>query len=155
MATRSDLVNHQTRFPDVSLISDRNQSESLLRPGRAQVIVLIHEGACADCQAYLQSLNHESHEFSAWGADVAVITPALNPEVRAVSDSFRLFIDSHGQLALETGVTAPALLIVDQWGDVKEARSATERHNFPAVADVVSWTRYLGIQCPECEGEAL
>jgi hypothetical protein len=155
LATRSDLVNHHSRFPDIPLVSDRDRSESLLRPGRAQVIVLIHEGACADCLAYLQSLNHERAEFAAWGADVAVITPALNPEVRSVADSFPVFIDAHGQLALHTGLTAPALLIVDQWADIKEARSATERHDFPVVAEVVSWTRYLGIQCPECEGEAL
>ena len=52
------------------------------------------------------------------------------------------------------GMRAPAVLVLDQWGEVKET-IAVARHEFPERTALVAWARYLATQCPECEGEAL
>lgn len=49
----------------------------------------------------------------------------------------------------------PALAIADQWGEVHAGVAAGAEHRWLAVAEVADWLRYLAMQCPECEGEAL
>ena len=49
---------------------------------------------------------------------------------------------------------APAVAVIDQWGDITDVHAAGPDHAFAAVSEVVSWARFLAVQCPECEGEA-
>ena len=53
------------------------------------------------------------------------------------------------------GIPAPAVLIADQWGELFVVEPAGDDHGFIEPDEVVSWLRYLAIQCPECQGEAL
>lgn len=48
------------------------------------------------------------------------------------------------------GVTAPAVLVADRWGEINHVdRSAS----LPSSADVIARVEYVQQRCPECEGE--
>jgi hypothetical protein len=141
-ADRSELIDRKRRLPDLI--------EPLLRPGRAAVAILPHHH-CEDCQRYLESLNDVLAELASWDADVTVITP----QPLTWEPLLRCLIDADGAFASEAGISAPAVVIVDQWRDIKDVREAGETHDFPNPDELVSWARFLATQCPECEGEAL
>jgi hypothetical protein len=48
-----------------------------------------------------------------------------------------------------------AVLIADQWGELRYVSPDGGGHSFPTPEEVTGWLRFLSIQCPECEGEAL
>jgi hypothetical protein len=48
------------------------------------------------------------------------------------------------------GVDPPAVVVVDEWGEVYFSLRATG-HDLPEVHDVIDWVRFVAIQCPECE----
>ena len=84
--------------------------------------------------------------------EILVIAPAGD----AARDSiFPLLHDPEAQVVSALGVRAPAVVIADQWGEVHETREAGGEHRFPTETEIEDWLRYLAIQCPECEGEAL
>jgi hypothetical protein len=102
----------------------------LLRHGRGLVLFSPHDRACAECERYAAQLKRISPELDSWGTDVAINVRDLE-------------------------VALPAVLIVDQWGDIKASRTDAEQHDLLTPAEIESWARYLGTQCPECEAESL
>ena len=42
------------------------------------------------------------------------------------------------------------VIIADEWGDIYHARSVAA-HEFPDIPEIEEWTRFVAIQCPECE----
>jgi hypothetical protein len=47
-----------------------------------------------------------------------------------------------------------AVVIADQWGEVRMAEAAGPSHRFEAGDEIVQWLRFIAIECPECQGEA-
>ena len=43
------------------------------------------------------------------------------------------------------------LAVVDEWDEVYHVATIGADHDFPDLADVVEWVRFVAIQCPECE----
>ena len=52
------------------------------------------------------------------------------------------------------GMTAPAALVADRWGEIVYVASAAEPAQLPAADELVEWLEYVPNRCPECEGEA-
>lgn len=52
------------------------------------------------------------------------------------------------------GLTAPGAIVVDRWGEVVFAETATNVAALPAAEVLVEWLRFVDHACPECEGEA-
>src|SRR5690606_41996563 len=100
----------------------------------ATVLVTVHPD-CAECSAYLESLRDVQGRVEEW--DGRVIAARATEELAAA------------------GVPAPAVLIADQWGELFVVEPAGADHAFIEPDEVVAWLRYLAIQCPECQGEAL
>lgn len=138
---RDELVNPAGRLPDLTLPSAPDGAPHRLRaPGRlSRVLVLVHGPECEGCAAYARELEGEREEIRAWDGRVLLVGPGEDPE---------------GRLAAALGLRPPAVVVADRWGQVHEAREAGEGHDFLPVAEIVSWLRYLAIQCPECQGEA-
>ena len=51
------------------------------------------------------------------------------------------------------GVSAPAIVIADRWGEVVFAAEAGDVAGLPSPDDLIEWVRYTLNKCPECEGE--
>jgi hypothetical protein len=158
MTDRSNLITTRNRLPNVSLSSVRGNPEHLLRAGRSLVLILIHDDACMACREYLNEINETSSELAEWNADVAVIVPRRKDDrtfQTPAGSSFRWLNDSEHRIEDAAAVTRPAVLIVDQWREIKQNRAAGSNHSLLRASEIVSWVRYLGTQCPECEGETL
>lgn len=52
------------------------------------------------------------------------------------------------------GVTGPAAIVADKWGEVVYATTAASVSELPSPEDLFDWIEYLRSQCPECEGES-
>jgi hypothetical protein len=53
-----------------------------------------------------------------------------------------------------TGVTGPAVVIADRWGEIAFIREGKSVADLPDVDTIVDWLRHVQNRCPECEGEA-
>jgi hypothetical protein len=148
---RSQLTDRNRHLPDVPLVSASGAPESLLRHGRALLVIVLHDVNCRNCLRYIESLGAINDELNSWDMDVAVVAPdAMSPK-----KAFRCFVDAESRFAKALGGKLPTVIVVDQWGDVKELHEAGDPHTFPSAAALVAWARYLATQCPECEGESL
>jgi peroxiredoxin len=153
MAARDELVNPGRRLPDLALASATGAVHRLRGGGRrSPVLVLVHAGRCAVCDAFVRGLAAAAAALRAWDGEVLVIAPAGEP---ARASGFPLLHDPEARVASALGVRAPAVVIADQWGEVHEAREAGDEHRFPTEVEIEQSLQYLAIQCPECQGEAL
>lgn len=151
MTNRAQLTDRQRHLPDIDLISSTSKHEPLLRHGRALLVVALHDVTCRLCNEFLRSLREVNDELNSWDMDVAVIAP----DTAVAEKTLRWFVDADSMFAQAMAIDAPAVLVVDQWRDVKELYEVGDNHNFPEAAALVAWARYLATQCPECEGESL
>lgn len=135
MATAASLETGK-RLPLIQVQPlDGDALVPLRRTGRlATVLVTVHPG-CETCAAYLDGLARVQTEMEEW--DGRLIATHVSDELAAA------------------GIPAPAVLIADQWGELFVVEPAGDDHAFIEPDEVVSWLRYLAIQCPECQGEAL
>jgi hypothetical protein len=53
------------------------------------------------------------------------------------------------------GKAGAAAVVADPWGEVRFRHHGGAAHDLPDPAELVDWARFIAIQCPECEGEAL
>lgn len=158
---RAELTNPQRRLPDLSLASVPEGVLQPVRPRgrRAPVVVLVHGSGCAPCRAYLDLLAAANASLQEWDGCVRVVLPGSVEATRPLHAErqlpFAMLADPEQRLARACRVAPPAVVIADQWGEIHSCTSAGPEHEWPAPAEVVEWLRYLAIQCPECEGEAL
>ncbi|HXW04037.1 MAG TPA: hypothetical protein VD833_02310 [Vicinamibacterales bacterium] len=52
------------------------------------------------------------------------------------------------------GLTPPAVLVADRWGEVAWVDAQPDLARLAAPAEVLEWLRHVQQRCPECEGEA-
>ena len=151
---RSRLTQQRKRIPDLSLESDAGRFSLLPRRG-SLVLLLVHDESCGACRQYFEQLSRESTELAVWDSAIAVVVPAarVKSDVTQAS-SARILYDPDRRVETLIEARAPAVAIIDQWGDITDVHAAGPDHAFPAATEVVSWARFLGTQCPECEGEA-
>jgi peroxiredoxin len=154
---RIGLTQPSRRIPDFAFATRSGTPRSLRPAGRrSPVLVLVHPGACEACAAFIGRLRAASEMLHAWDGDVLVITPeTLGDSGNASAERFPLLSDPEQRLASALAIAPPAVVIADQWGEVHEITEAGDEHRFSGVDEIESWLRYLAIQCPECQGEAL
>lgn len=156
---RSHLTNPATRLPSVSLVPLSDGEPRLLRaPSRASlVLLLVHSRRCSGCLAYIEQLARGASELADWDAHVCIVVPESDDDgaqlTRAAS-TFTVLTDPEHRLEGALSIAPAALFVVDQWEQIHETFKSDD-HSFPEPAELVRWARYLAIQCPECEGEAL
>jgi hypothetical protein len=121
---------------------------------RATVLVTVH-AECTECATYLDELEGHADEMRAWDGRVVAVTAGDSAAVPGGDRGFvKLARDVASRLE-QRGVPRTGMVIADQWGEIFAVEAADDNHSFPAVAEVVGWLRFLAIQCPECQGEAL
>jgi len=154
-----DLKLGTRRLPELELASVPGGAPTPLRPpGRVSpVIVLVHGAGCEGCRAYLRQLAAASDDVADWDGRVIVVVPA-SPDSAAIgvdARTFALLADPERALAARLGLAGAAVVVADPYGEIHHVADAAAGHDLPAAPEVVQWLRYLAVQCPECQGEAL
>ncbi len=155
------LTNPGGKLPDVSLpVAGRDLSRRARGSRRrAPVLVLLDRADCEACWLYVAQLADLHGDIVDWAGEVLIVAPeSLTAERLAahpLPDTFSVLEDPDHRLARGLRIEPPAVVIADQWAVVRHVETAGPDHRFLEVREVVEWLRYMAIECPECEGEAL
>jgi hypothetical protein len=148
--SRSDLINPPRKVPELTLHTAHGERCGLKPRGHGSAVLLFLHADCARCETFVSALASERKEIASWNGDVRIVSCAA-----AHSDTpFEVLLDEGSRAARALAIEAPAILIVDRWGEIHESAEGGEDHAFLPVVSVVEWVRHLATQCPECEGEA-
>ena len=148
--SRSDLINPPRRVPDLALETSSGERGTLKPSSHGSLVLLFLSDDCTGCDEWLSRFAAAMPEIESWKGEVRVVVPSLPGR----ESSFKTLIDRESKAASAIAVEPPAVVIVDQWGEIHEAAEAGEAHAFLPLESIVEWVRYLATQCPECEGEA-
>jgi hypothetical protein len=145
------------RMPPLLLqAADNGKAVALREESRVATVLVILHGGCEPCAEYLAAITQRSTEIREWDGRVVAAVVGSQPSMpEPVRDSVvQVTVDADEQLQ-QSGAATPAVLIADQWGELFMVEGAGTAHAFPEPGEIVEWLRYLAIQCPECQGEAL
>jgi hypothetical protein len=51
------------------------------------------------------------------------------------------------------GISAPAVVIADRWGEIIFAVQTSDVADLPPAQELIEWLNHMRNRCPECEGE--
>lgn len=150
------------RLPDLRLPSASGGAPiPLVPPGgrRVPIILAVHDAGCADCRAFARALAAADAELREWDAHVVFVVPGDVDEAARFADGeslpFAVVADEARRVWTRMGMEGAAAIVADPWGEVRMRHVAGSGHDLPAAAELVDWARFVAMQCPECEGEAL
>jgi peroxiredoxin len=160
MKTRDGAVTAGDLLPDLEFQAADGVSTSLRVRGRfAAVVVLVHDAECDACKRYLAALAAADAQHREWDGHVVALVPMRPEQVAecrtAASLPYSVLPDPERRAWTALGLTGAAVLIADQWGELRYVSPGGAGHSFPTAEEVTEWLRFLAIECPECEGEAL
>jgi hypothetical protein len=154
-----EQLDRGDRLPEITLAAAGDGGEFVLRPRNRQALVVLtlHGGECGECARALSDLMASAAEMREWdGHVIAVVAGERVPAgIRAAQRDGCVVVSDAGRALTTRGIPTPAVLIADQWGELALVHDAGESHDFPTPDEIVEWLRFLAIQCPECQGEAL
>jgi hypothetical protein len=145
------------RLPDTPLAPLAGGAAVALRAHRqATVLVLLPTTPSAADAAYLRELAAAEPALRGWdGRVVVVLAGAADLEAlaaaRATLDPLALPLpvvaDASDTIARAAGVTAPALVVADQWGEVYAALAVGPDRPWLPVGEIEEWLRFLAVRC--------
>lgn len=144
------------RLPDLRLPAVPGGESTPIRSPRREggVVLLLHAADCSGCLAYLERLAESEESLREWEARVIAIAPDAASIPATLP--FRVLSDREGRFERISRLAPGSLVIADQWGEVFHVHDGVPgEHAFPGPPEVVEWMRFVAIQCPECQGEAL
>jgi peroxiredoxin len=144
-----------TLLPSVSLAATPDGELVDLRGGRGpRVLVLMHAGACDGCQDFLRQIAPIATEVAEWGGRLLVVPEPEEDHDALLGEAppgMRVLSDPEQTVARDLGLTGAAVVIADEWGEIYFAAQSGTGHRLPLPEEIVSWVRFIAIQCPECE----
>jgi|SRR5687767_10262260 len=126
MLTRGDAVPHF----HVTSVDQRDISYATIWQHRSLVLVALGDSESKAGRAYAEAVMALASRFAAHDAECIVTRDAVD------------------------GVAAPAVLVADRWGEIVHLATAASVDGLPPPGDLLDWTHYVQMRCPECEGEA-
>lgn len=155
--SRSTLTNPSRRLPHLRLPAvDSGAEVPLIWRRTGPILLFLHRRDCSVCRAYANEVAVAIDEISEWDGRPLIILPedADRSMQRAGGSQIPILEDRRQRLTESLSITAPAIVIADQWGEIYERHEAGEGHDFRTPDELVGWARTLATKCPECEGEA-
>ncbi len=120
---------------------------------RTNVVIFLYHGPdCPACREYLRALAQaarqlrEEDETAVLAIGPSVFTPGVP---RTPAFPIPLLIDNVGATAAEEGVTVPALVVADRFGELWAAWVGGEEHQLPSLPEIRAWLDLIQLQCPE------
>jgi hypothetical protein len=147
--TIDDDEPRRARIPDIALPPLAGGASVPLRMRRmGTVLVLLGAVPRPGDAAWLASLVEVEPSLREWdGRVVVVVQPgAAVPELLGMEHVIPTVVDDAGRVARAAGVSAPALVVTDQWGEV---HVAVEAHGAPWMppSELERWVRFLAVRC--------
>jgi hypothetical protein len=139
------------RVPAVRLRTWSSDEPFDLRPSRGPRVFVVVDNPCRDeCVRYLHEIASEREAVQSWGGDIVVVSPrsAGSCGERLSATGLPVLKDPE----LVPGDGEPAIVVVDEWGEVYYASGSEATHDPVSPEEVVEWVKFVSIQCPECEG---
>jgi peroxiredoxin len=145
-----------TLLPSVSLASAPDGELVELRGGRGpRVLILVHAGTCHGCQDFLRQIAVVATRVAEWGGRLSLVLPDAAEDdgawLREAPPGTRVLSDPERTVARHLGLTGAAVVIADEWGEIYFVAQSGTGHQLPLPEEIVSWVRFIAIQCPECE----
>jgi hypothetical protein len=123
---------------------------------RATVLVLLATAIGERDVTYVRELAAAEPALTGWDGRVLLVVPEVGDASRALADAappFPVVVDERHVVAEAAQVTAPAVVVSDQWGEVHAATpagaDAATGTDAPwlAVGEVERWVQWLAIRC--------
>ena len=157
----------RARLPDVALGPLAGVGEagkdggavSLRERRHGTALVLVGATLTAAGADYLAALAAAAPALHGWDGRVLVVAGAsagdtggitgdgIAPPLAALHLPFPVVADPEGIIARVARVSPPAVVVVDQWGEVRDAREVTDAQPWMPPAELEQWMRFLSIQC--------
>lgn len=148
----SHVIERGALLPSVRLHAASNGTPTDLRAGAgARVVLVAHSADCAACRRFVRDFAPTSREIAEWGGRTLVVVPGDRDAAAAFvapAEGIEVLADSDSRL----GVTGALVAVADEWGEIFATFDIDETHDFPSGPELLEWTRFITIQCPECEG---
>lgn len=146
------LPERGTVLPAVALTNAATGAPVSLRSGRGPRVLLVpHDADRAGCIAWVNALVADGRAIGDWGARVGLVLQhdagAVTELRDALPDAVQLLSDPRNLLQLPPA----SLIVLDEWGEVYFAMRFDAEHPLPDPGEVAEWSRFIAIQCPECE----
>ena len=122
---RGDPVPHFR----LAAVGGRTVDYSTIWQRRNLVLVALTESDSASASAYVSELEAGFSAFHSHETECVVTTGVV------------------------CGVTSPALVIADRWGEIVHVATGSDVADLPRLSEILEWVGYLEMRCPECEGE--
>jgi hypothetical protein len=120
---------------------------------RNRVVFLTHPGRCAACSSYAHALLDIRDGLQRWDGDIWLVGDIAESSEPSVADVTRVTGDGDHRLRRGCGLSADdaRVVVADRWGQIWQTAVADERHTLVDPADLLETTKFIAIQCPECE----
>lgn len=121
--------------------------------GRWNLLILALPGPIDPAKThFLQSLGQKSQQVRENETRVLVVTqPAQLQTVVNLAGDFRFLCDPDGKAMQELGADDAAVVyITDKFRELIHRIDTAETVALPTAEEIVSWTEFAAIQCPEC-----
>jgi hypothetical protein len=139
------------RLPDAALPPLAGGPLVPLRVPRHSAALVLLGGALGPAERdFLAQLAADGASVTGWDGRVLVVVSGAAAGTAAVPDKgepFTVLADPAGTVAAAAGVTPPALVVADQWGEVHWHAPAGDGRPWPPVREVEQWARFLAIRC--------
>jgi hypothetical protein len=140
------------RLPDRALSDGAGGTPVPLRQARhGTVLVLLGAALTAGDAGFVRALAAHRAALAAWDGRVLLIVADASAPATAALDGLQsalpVLVDVDGAVAAAAQVTAPALVITDQYGEAYARESITADHPWPTIESVEQWLRFLAIRC--------
>jgi hypothetical protein len=143
-------VTDRPRLPDVGLPALGGGAGAPLRERRQGTVIALL-GAPVDARdvAWVRGFAADEASLREWDGRALVVLEgddqATAASLAAPALPVPVLVDRTGSLARAAGVTAPALLVTDQYGEVYA--SAEAANGWMPRDEIVAWLKYLSIRC--------
>jgi hypothetical protein len=144
------------RLPDAALPPLVGGPPVPLRVPRHSAALVLLGGAPGPAERdFLAQLAADGASVTGWDGRVLVVVSgaaagsaaAGSAAVSDEAEPFPVLADPAGTVAAAAGVTPPALVVADQWGEVHWHAPAGDGRPWPPVREVEQWARFLAIRC--------
>ena len=143
-------MSDRPRLPELALPAAGGGASAPLRARRqGTVLALLPAPVAARDAAWARDFAAREAELREWDGRALVVLEGPAADAAAALGATPLGVpvlaDADGALARAAGVTAPALVITDQYGEVYASAEAVQ--GWMPHDDIVAWLKYLSIRC--------
>jgi hypothetical protein len=140
------------RLPDRALGDRAGGTPVPLRQARHGTVLVLLGGTLTAADAeFVRALAAHRAALAAWDGRLLLVVASAGAPTAATLDDLQpalpVLVDVDGAVAAAAEVTAPALVITDQYGEAYVRESITADRLWPTIESVEQWLRFLAIRC--------